>query len=259
VLPKFFYQQNGSNQEECRTIVNKYNKDCQIVEFVDNSINKCFIYSYISTYLITESHNATSAEVGHTSFENNETNEWVGCQAIKKNNDSDTKTGEYYGKIFPSTAADGISKVFEVGVEAEKHPGYTASVWVKGGSDAFIHIEVNNNWDTKIRKFNSENTGGWNLLVVDMPKSKYESYMGANLKLKVYVGGDSNALWDDIRFYPSDAAMTTYTYAPLIGMTSQSDANNMPTYYEYDEFGRLKYIRDHERNILKSFDYNYAH
>ena len=62
---------------------------------------------------------------------------------------------------------------------------------------------------------------------------------------------------DEVRFYPSAAQMTTYTYAPLIGITSQCDANNRITYYEYDNFQRLKLIRDQDNNILKRFDYQY--
>lgn len=52
--------------------------------------------------------------------------------------------------------------------------------------------------------------------------------------------------------------MTTSTYEPLIGMTSQCDVNNDITYYEYDELGRLKLIKDHGRRVLKKYCYNYA-
>lgn len=37
---------------------------------------------------------------------------------------------------------------------------------------------------------------------------------------------------DELRLYPKNALMTTYTYTPLVGMTSQCDANNKITYYE---------------------------
>lgn len=63
---------------------------------------------------------------------------------------------------------------------------------------------------------------------------------------------------DELRFYPSTAQMTTYTYSPLIGQTSQTDINNNSSYFEYDAFGRLMHIRDKDNNILKKFCYNYA-
>ncbi len=62
---------------------------------------------------------------------------------------------------------------------------------------------------------------------------------------------------DDVRLYLSTATMKTYTYDPLIGITSMTDQNNISTYYEYDDFGRLKYIKDENKNILKAYDYHY--
>lgn len=63
---------------------------------------------------------------------------------------------------------------------------------------------------------------------------------------------------DDIRIHPVDAQMTTYTYEPLVGMTSMTDASGRTTYYEYDSFQRLRYVRDQNKNILKANCYNYA-
>lgn len=64
-------------------------------------------------------------------------------------------------------------------------------------------------------------------------------------------------LIDEIRIHPKDAQMNTFTYEPLTGMTSQCDANNRVSYYEYDSLGRLKLIRDQDKNIVKTFQYNY--
>lgn len=54
-----------------------------------------------------------------------------------------------------------------------------------------------------------------------------------------------------------NAMVTTYTYDPLIGMTSATDANGLTTYYEYDDLGRLKLLKDDEGNIIKMYTYNY--
>jgi YD repeat-containing protein len=59
-----------------------------------------------------------------------------------------------------------------------------------------------------------------------------------------------------------NALVTTYTYEPLIGMTSQTDPNGRTTVYEYDGFGRLKAVKqqgasDPEAEMVKTYEYNY--
>ncbi len=68
----------------------------------------------------------------------------------------------------------------------------------------------------------------------------------------------TNIIIDELRLHPEDATVTSFTYLPLIGMTSQTDPNGQITYYEYDGFGRLQTIRDHEGNVLETYEYNYA-
>lgn len=62
---------------------------------------------------------------------------------------------------------------------------------------------------------------------------------------------------DEIRVFPSDAQMTTYSYKPGYGLTSMIDANGRITRYEYDKIGRLKALRDQDGNIVKTFEYQY--
>lgn len=62
---------------------------------------------------------------------------------------------------------------------------------------------------------------------------------------------------DEIRAFPLNAMMTTYTYDLLYGLTSVSDQNNQTTYYEYDQMGRLKLIRDSNQKIVQTFLYHY--
>ncbi len=55
----------------------------------------------------------------------------------------------------------------------------------------------------------------------------------------------------------ANAMVTTYTYDPLIGITSMTDPKGYTTYYEYDDFNRLEYVKDDQDNLLSENQYNY--
>jgi YD repeat-containing protein len=55
----------------------------------------------------------------------------------------------------------------------------------------------------------------------------------------------------------SNAQVTIYTYEPLEGITSKTDPSGKTTYYQYDNYGRLKSIRDNRNKLIKMFDYHY--
>ncbi|HEY4111128.1 hypothetical protein [Puia sp.] len=64
---------------------------------------------------------------------------------------------------------------------------------------------------------------------------------------------------DELRLYPARARMTSYTYDPVLGKTSECDMNNRIHYFEYDPAGRLHIVRDEQSNIIKMIEYNYKH
>ncbi|SEL69263.1 YD repeat-containing protein [Chitinophaga rupis] len=55
----------------------------------------------------------------------------------------------------------------------------------------------------------------------------------------------------------TSAMVMTYTYSPLLGITSETDANGRTTYYEYDGFGRLKLVKNQDGKIIKQYDYQF--
>ena len=52
--------------------------------------------------------------------------------------------------------------------------------------------------------------------------------------------------------------VTTYTYSPLVGVTSITDPKGDKIDYEYDEFGRLVSIKDAEGYYIEEYDYHYG-
>ena len=53
------------------------------------------------------------------------------------------------------------------------------------------------------------------------------------------------------------ALITTFTYDPMIAVTSQTEPNGLVKFFEYDELGRLKRVRDQDNNILSENQYHY--
>lgn len=78
---------------------------------------------------------------------------------------------------------------------------------------------------------------------------------------RVFVGfeGDLRKALNSLRDASalSKAQVTTFTYDPLIGVTSITDPRGQTIYYEYDSFNRLKQVKDKEGNILSENEYNY--
>jgi YD repeat-containing protein len=71
------------------------------------------------------------------------------------------------------------------------------------------------------------------------------------------LGGLNDAYIYLLRLNLPYAQITTYTYTLLVGMTSQTDPKGMTTFYEYDNYQRLKSIKDQSGNIIKGLDYHY--
>ncbi|WP_026706656.1 RHS repeat domain-containing protein [Flavobacterium soli] len=64
-----------------------------------------------------------------------------------------------------------------------------------------------------------------------------------------------NALRNDPAL--ANTMVTTYTYDPLVGVTSITDPKGDKVTYHYDNFNRLQYVRDKDNNILSENQYHY--
>ena len=101
----------------------------------------------------------------------------------------------------------------------------------------------------------SDTEGEWQYfeVVADLSSGDWTN----NIQCTISNTSGDAILVDDVRFHPADAQMTTYTYDPLIGISSVSDVNSFPIHYEYDAFGRLESIKNSDGDIVEHHDYNY--
>lgn len=53
------------------------------------------------------------------------------------------------------------------------------------------------------------------------------------------------------------AQVSSYTYIPLVGVSTITDPRGQKMTYHYDTFNRLQYVKDSQGNILKEHKYNY--
>lgn len=193
------------------------------------------LWGYKQQYPVAEVQNAEQNEIAATSFESSDDpGRWTGIISGNIVAGSGV-TGKKYYNLTPA----GITVA---NLPVNSH-GYIISYWSKNGFYFTGDADFSGKFQTE--KSVTINGETWTLY-----QKKIRGDIGT-----ITISG-TGAI-DEVRVFPNKGNMTTYTYDPHIGMTSKCDLNNMITYYEYDSVGRLKLIRDHEYNIVKTFQYQY--
>lgn len=198
-----------------------------VEQYKEYDLKESLLWDYNKFYQTAKIKNASQSDIAYTSFEADGKGNWT--YTGTPTTDATAPTGKQVYTLGTSIIKSGLSATST----------YIVSYWRKGGT-----IIINGTMPTPIT---GNTINGWTYCehrVINPP--------GGTIDISIEHGAI-----DELRLYPATAQMTTYTYEPLIGMTSQCDANNKITYYEYDSFGRLKTIRDQDRNVIKTIDYQY--
>ena len=227
IEPEYITARKGSSAEEIRIRYHAYDHAGNPTEVSkENGVRFSYIWDYNKNFPIAEFKNASgmNGEVAYTSFEADGKGNWVfsGAPAVEPN----CPTGIYAYALSAGSVSFGTNSALS----------YYVTYWSK---DASGSVSVNGSTPKLLVSRN-----GW---------SCYEHKL-VNPS-NVVIGG--TAIVDELRLYPVGAYVTTFTYSPFIGISSRNEPNNQILYYEYDASGRLKRLRNGDRNIVKQFEYRY--
>ena len=185
------------------------------------------IYDYNDKYVVASIINADPLldHSAYTSFETNSLGGWT-LNGTAASNATSSVTGN---NSFVLSASNSLSATLNT------TKTYTISFWATNNTVSVSGASLSKSAPT---------INGYTYY-------EYNAVIGTT---SVSISGNANI--DELRLYPNNARMRTVTYDPLIGKTSECDENNRITYYQYDNLGRLRFIQDEYKNVLKMYEYN---
>ncbi|RQO66492.1 hypothetical protein DBR43_30250 [Pedobacter sp. KBW06] len=211
---------------EKRLHISEYDGNSNILEYeTPGSAKVALLWDYEGTLPVAQVMNAAHTDIAYSSFEAESKGNW-----------------NYTGiPLVSATAATG-SKVYQLGNGALSKAGlnggkrYVLSYRTMNSSAFAVSGTVGNVSQTKLGN-------GW---------YQYDHYLSGVVDVQLAGAG----IVDEVRLYPAEATISTYNYLPQVGTTDQTDTRGQTIYYVYDDFQRLKYIKDQNGHIIKSYEYH---
>ena len=194
-----------------------------------------YLWGHAETKLIAEAQNASYSQIAFTSFENDASGSW-----------------EYNGLKVVTTAAFTGTRAYQL----DTSTGTMQRLSLPAGEYDLVLWKQGTNLPqitgpSTMRSELLATAGLWH-------QYRYRLSMPTNATLQLSGAPGLPLLVDEVRLAPVGAQLTTYTYDPLVGMTSQTDPSGRTTTYEYDAVGRLVRTRDEQGRLLSQQEYHYA-
>lgn len=183
---------------------------------------RSYLWSNPGGQMTASVENASQDQVAFANFESDGKGNWSYLGAVI--NDSTAPTGRRVYNASSAISKSGLNSALT----------YELSYWAKSPS---AHL-LSGGPATLIRT-----QGLWSLY-----RRQFTGISSVSLSGSVSI--------DDVRLYPLGSRMVTYTWDPLLGISSITDTSGGILYYEYDGFGRLKWVRDDQGHIVESYQYH---
>lgn len=213
-----------------------------VVEYWNNNVYRSAIWDTRIGQKMANVYNAKYKDVAFTSFEG--TFASLGTQDYNKGNwdfnpsyivypvsGTMALTGKYYYKLNPSPISNIITTVNTLTSGTQ----YLITFWASS-------TPIVKNGTSNVIVQPMETVGTWTFY------TGTTRGVGNNITIQAASGMVTNI--DELRLHPVDATMSTYTYEPLFGLSSQCDARNNVLYYLYDPLGKLKVVKDIQGNVI---------
>lgn len=229
--PQYFTQQGT---------LDIYDNKGNLLQTSQNGIPTSYIWAYKHKYPVAKIDNALVSDIAYTSFEEG-TGNWTPPGGLSTSSSFMTSavTGNY---VYSLSSGNTLTKS---GLNPAKT--YILSYWSQVSPPSVSYS--NGGSPISMSPIPSDKHNGWTLYKIEITGASTVTLTGT------LTGGISAPTLDELRLYPKGSFMTTSSFDPLFGVTSKCDPANRVTYYEYDQFGRLKDQRNFDRNIIKVYDY----
>lgn len=203
---------------------------------IPDGISTSFLWNHNYQYPVAQVTNSSDNYFAYSSFEADNKGNWTYNTAGEISANPAVglyaKTG---GKYF-NTSSNNISR-------SSIAPGnYSLTYWYKDAAPTIVFTGTTGavtttgetdaqGWTYKETRFTVTSSGG------------------------ILISGESKI--DELRLFPSEGFMKTFSYQPVVGVIDICDENNVEAHFEFDEYNRLQWALDYDRQPLMNYAYGY--
>lgn len=239
-----------------RTVYDKYDEFGNVLQFhKDGDIVNSYAYDYNCRLPVAHVINAPSGSWSFYSVDASDFNGvWQeGASIVEFPENAAIKVGKLSGgnychidRIIPSSGLKPNTRYFvEIIARVE---GYLPKAGLK--------LNINGEWPSAVFVGNNQ----FQTLRVEISTGNQPTdlLVSARNNIDAITTTEGSIYILGYRIYPIDAQITSYTWKPGVGVTSQTDHMGLTTTYEYDGLGRLIRVRDSEGKVIQEHRYKYA-